>query len=262
MENWKERLKAFETPPSEQAWNQIQKKRVQQKWTKAGITAGIISLIAATLFIGITRKEKTPNEWATVIPSSPSTPQKTTPTLSDKPSIEKVTVSSAQPHAALLAPSPEVNTHSSVGQGFPYNGRIQTQVKESTPINTISPTASNMVIEPEIELPEPKTEEPESNPTEMEVNENFIIANTFSPNGDGWNDTFSPALNLPDQFQFKEWHLYQHGKLLQTWTTTGEWNGLDIGGFPMNPGTYQYILIYENIRGDLQQKLGTITLQR
>jgi gliding motility-associated-like protein len=111
-----------------------------------------------------------------------------------------------------------------------------------------------------------QTEAPVEETIEIETpalaDHQFTIADHFSPNQDGWNDGFSPALQLPADFKFIQWSLYRNQQWIRSWNENNSWDGNDLGGYPMESGTYHYTLTYEDDQQVVHTKKGTISLQR
>jgi gliding motility-associated-like protein len=96
------------------------------------------------------------------------------------------------------------------------------------------------------------------------VNEVSImyIPNSFTPNGDGINDTFLPVCSFvkEDGYSiriFNRWgqEVFFSNDLKFGWD--GTYNGLDAPS-----GTYSYVIIYENLFGQPFRKVGSINILR
>lgn len=96
------------------------------------------------------------------------------------------------------------------------------------------------------------------------VNEVSIIyiPNSFTPNGDGINDTFLPVCSFVKEegfsmIIFNRWgqEIFSSNDFLYGWD--GNYNGE-----PAPSGTYSYIIIYENLFGQPFKKIGSINILR
>ncbi len=92
----------------------------------------------------------------------------------------------------------------------------------------------------------------------------IYVPNVFSPNNDGINDTFQPALNCPvSTYDFKVFTRWGQ-QVFATQDSEIGWNG-DINGRPAAAGVYIYTLkvSYESEEGANEEiKTGDVSLIR
>ncbi len=98
-----------------------------------------------------------------------------------------------------------------------------------------------------------------SSAAKIQLLENIITANAFTPNGDGKNDLFRPYLTFtPISYEFMI--LNRLGVLLFKSDTPEEgWNG-NYKGKLQPPGTYLWTLVVKTPSGETQKRSGTVTL--
>ncbi|HUW93345.1 MAG TPA: gliding motility-associated C-terminal domain-containing protein [Bacteroidales bacterium] len=89
--------------------------------------------------------------------------------------------------------------------------------------------------------------------------ENIYIANAFTPDGDGLNDTFAPVLSFtPLAYEFRVFN--RLGVILFRTASHGTgWNGQH-GGTPMPAGAYLWTLKLTTPSGIIEQRNGTVTI--
>lgn len=91
----------------------------------------------------------------------------------------------------------------------------------------------------------------------------FYVANAFTPNGDGYNDTFRPTINVVDlaTFQFDVFDRWG-GVLYGTTDPWAEWDGT-AGGSPVPGGVYPFrAYAIDAIKGDRYELFGHVTIVR
>ncbi|HPG73673.1 MAG TPA: gliding motility-associated C-terminal domain-containing protein, partial [Bacteroidales bacterium] len=93
------------------------------------------------------------------------------------------------------------------------------------------------------------------------ANENLLIPNLFSPNGDGISDVFTVKVDNPVRFQATITNT--RGEVLYRWTNAAEgWDGRINGNNIAAEGVYFYIISAEFESGNVVQRKGTLTLVR
>ncbi len=93
------------------------------------------------------------------------------------------------------------------------------------------------------------------------ANENLLIPNLFSPNGDGISDVFTVKVDNPVRFQATITNT--RGEVLYRWTdAAGGWDGRINGNNLAAEGVYFYIISAEFESGNVVQRKGTLTLVR
>jgi len=103
------------------------------------------------------------------------------------------------------------------------------------------------------------TEGCESRDTAMLVNVAVpvYVPNAFTPNGDGLNDTFKPIITKPDLVS--QYHLSIYNRwgqcFFETSDTSKGWDGKD-----ELPGVYNWVVIYRDGMGKVNQIRGVVTL--
>jgi gliding motility-associated-like protein len=84
------------------------------------------------------------------------------------------------------------------------------------------------------------------------------IPNVFTPNGDGINDLFQVKYNAVKSFQanvFNRW-----GRLIYTWDSVSDgWDGKSNNEL-MSNGTYYYVISGTDIKDNIFQEKGSLTL--
>ena len=92
-----------------------------------------------------------------------------------------------------------------------------------------------------------------SNPDPENHLHDFLIPNTFTPDGDGNNDVFKPVFTLAVEYEFSiysRWGLVFHSE-----KGNEGWYG-DFGGNKAEPGAYVWEIIY--LKADQNDELGRI----
>jgi gliding motility-associated-like protein len=91
----------------------------------------------------------------------------------------------------------------------------------------------------------------------------LIIPNVFTPNGDGINDVFAFKINgtLTDFSVYNRWGNLIKNSTLNT-NTYISWDGRTTSGEECSNGVYFYTLVYKDSKGDTQKKNGYVTLIR
>jgi gliding motility-associated-like protein len=87
------------------------------------------------------------------------------------------------------------------------------------------------------------------------------MVNTFTPNSDGINDTWSPDFSNYDKIAlviFNKWG----NQIIQFNNSTIEWDGKTIDGLDLPSGTYYYILELTNNSDPTITQSGPITIIR
>jgi gliding motility-associated-like protein len=88
----------------------------------------------------------------------------------------------------------------------------------------------------------------------------IVIPNSFTPNGDGFNDLFKPELKGLTAFDFSVFNRY--GNTIATWKNAGfSWDG-NHQGMASPDGVYFYVLRGTNFDGDSIERSGSITIKR
>jgi len=94
----------------------------------------------------------------------------------------------------------------------------------------------------------------------IDITDDFISPNAFTPNGDGVNDIFHIK-----GYDIKEMHckiINRWGQLLYEWADlTGGWDG-KYKGMYVSAGTYFYIVSITNIDGSKEERKGALELIR
>lgn len=265
MSLWKNKILQHEIAPPENAWSEISKRRQFSQRLQWGL--GALAIAGALLITGGLLFTTTDKESSTAAPllapiaahstnqpamaETPASPAKTTSQNITPPTVEQV----------KEQVSPESNPQNPFP--FPYNGSIQSR-STTRPSESTSASEQDVTIEANdvTEEQEPIIEENVAVTIPNTEERSFVIADHFSPNKDGWNDEFSPALQLPEDFRFIQWSLYRNQQWIRTWNENATWNGLDLGGYPMESGTYGYVLTYEDDQKVVRNIKGIISLQR
>ncbi len=90
----------------------------------------------------------------------------------------------------------------------------------------------------------------------------FYIPNAFSPNGDGLNDTYSPAGDFAAMDEYRLLIFDRYGRMVfQTQDPAKGWDGM-VDGEPAKQGVYTYRVHFKSIWGKEFEKTGTVTLVR
>ena len=87
------------------------------------------------------------------------------------------------------------------------------------------------------------------------------MVNTFTPNSDGINDTWSPDFSKYDKISliiFNKWG----NQIIQFNNSTVEWDGKTIDGLDLPSGTYYYILELTKNSDPTITQSGPITIIR
>ena len=89
----------------------------------------------------------------------------------------------------------------------------------------------------------------------------ILVPNAFTPDGDGFNNTFKPVLYKPEKFEMFIYNRW--GKLVYYSNDAyGEWDG-NYAGKPAPDGVYVYRIIYNDFKYGLPQLVeGHVTLLR
>jgi gliding motility-associated-like protein len=86
------------------------------------------------------------------------------------------------------------------------------------------------------------------------------VPNVFTPNGDGFNDTFG-MIDAQGLLNFKCTILNRWGNVVRDFDDPAfEWDGTDKNGTQVTEGVYFYIINTANILGDQIEKHGSVTL--
>ena len=91
----------------------------------------------------------------------------------------------------------------------------------------------------------------------------FYVANAFTPNGDGYNDTFKPVINVVDLESF-ELQVFDRwgGVIYGTTNPWAEWDG-SAGGSPVPVGVYPFrAYAVDAIKKDRYELYGHVTIVR
>ena len=265
MSLWKNKIIQHEITPPENAWAKISKRRQFSQRLQWGF--GALAIAGALVTIGgllVTTPNKESSTAAPLIApvAAHSTNQ---PSVTETPSshVKTTSLNFTLPNVDQVKEqaSPESNPQNPFP--FPYNGSVQSTAT-TRPTEITSASEQDVTIEANdvTEEQEPITEENVAVTIPSAEERSFVIADHFSPNKDGWNDEFSPALQLPEDFHFIQWSLYRNQQWIRTWNENTTWNGLDLGGYPMESGTYGYVLTYEDDQKVVRNIKGIISLQR
>lgn len=89
----------------------------------------------------------------------------------------------------------------------------------------------------------------------------FYIPNSFSPNGDGINETWAPQGQGVDPDHYKMFIYDRHGNVLfQTTNPYDYWDGRSKTGQRLPSDVYVYYITFTTLNGDPKEYNGTITL--
>ena len=90
----------------------------------------------------------------------------------------------------------------------------------------------------------------------------IYIPNSFTPNGDGLNDTFLPICTYVKEngYSMRIFNRWGQEIFYSTDYNYG-WDG-NYNGVPAPSGTYSYIIIYENLFGQQFKKIGSVNILR
>jgi hypothetical protein len=265
MSTWKDKITQIEITPPDSAWTKISNRRKFAKNIKWGIGALVIA--GAALTYQQFRIAETPIQTKVVTTASPAIIP-STEKLSQENNIESNSIAKTESKNSLPLATPTVEqtkdeTPILNPYPFPYNGSVHSRsnTADSSPhvSERTSTSDDSSIIQEETETPTAESTEIEL-PTVAE--HHFVIADHFSPNQDGWNDSFSPALQLPEDFKFIQWSLFRNQQWIRSWNENIAWDGNDQGGYPMEVGTYTYILSYEDDQHVVHTQKGSISLQR
>jgi gliding motility-associated-like protein len=94
------------------------------------------------------------------------------------------------------------------------------------------------------------------------ISGNLVVAipNSFTPNGDGFNDNFVPKINGMAELSFAIFNRW--GSEVVSWNDlNGKWDG-SINGTPSPEGVYFYVMKGKDLLGSLVEKSGSITIKR
>ncbi len=263
MSNWKQKIQDMEIAPPKKIWEEIEQKRQRPRWVKWGV---IVPVLAVSIAVTLQAVEKQKSHTHLTDPSIVET-KSVEPTNSFAKDPIKVNqkISSSQPSAEVSSSEQPITEPKQNNISFPYNGRIvTTQNEHNTTGFSINPTENTTNPYPMEEVNEeikPEIENTLEDSSSAAFHEEIEIPNVFSPNGDGWNDEFSPANYLPEGYQLIEWQLSQNGRFLQHFNYDLIWRGKDLGGYPMTSGLYHYQLFVSTPWGEKVFIKGSITIQ-
>jgi hypothetical protein len=264
MSNWKQKIQDMEIAPPKKIWEEIEQKRQRPRWVKWGV---IVPVLAVSIAVTLQAVEKQKSHTHLTEPSIVET-KSAEPTNSFAKDPIKVNqkISSSQPSAEVSSLEQPITEPKQNNISFPYNGRIvTTQNEHNTTGFSINPAENTTNTYPMDEVTEeikPEIENTLEDSSSAASHEEIEIPNVFSPNGDGWNDEFSPADYLPEGSQLLEWKLFRNGKFVQSWRDNSPWKGLDGGDFPMSNGLYQYVIYYATSTNEIKSFSGNISIQR
>jgi gliding motility-associated-like protein len=94
------------------------------------------------------------------------------------------------------------------------------------------------------------------------VSGNLVVSipNSFTPNGDGFNDNFIPKINGIADLSFAIFNRW--GSEVVNWNdVNGKWDGA-INGDPSPDGVYFYVMKGKDLLGSPIEKSGSITIKR
>ncbi len=94
------------------------------------------------------------------------------------------------------------------------------------------------------------------------ISGNLVVAipNSFTPNGDGFNDNFIPKINGMSELSFAIFNRW--GSEVVNWNdVNGKWDGA-INGNPSPDGVYFYVMKGKDLLGSSIEKSGSITIKR
>jgi gliding motility-associated-like protein len=94
------------------------------------------------------------------------------------------------------------------------------------------------------------------------ISGNLVVAipNSFTPNGDGFNDSFVPNIKGVAELSFAIFNRW--GSEIVTWNDlNGKWDGA-INGSPSPEGVYFYVMKGKDLIGSAVEKSGSITIKR
>lgn len=139
-------------------------------------------------------------------------------------------------------------------------------ISQNVPFNDILPAIGSLVIEEKsIVTTKPITNEIINPNTEGSLNsleqDNFILPNTFTPNGDGLNDELTLSLNGLSDISFVI--LDKNNKVIFSSNQSKiVWDGTQQNGDPIPSGTYHYFFTGKDHHGVWVNKQSSLTIVR
>jgi gliding motility-associated-like protein len=93
----------------------------------------------------------------------------------------------------------------------------------------------------------------------LDCDNDIYVPNAFTPNGNGWNETFKPVFSRPEYIEQYKFFIYNRwGNLI--YFTKDLYDGWT--GYGSDEGGYVYVIEYKNRHEKSKQIKGTITLIR
>lgn len=154
------------------------------------------------------------------------------------------------------------STHSgsaSCGPGITLDNR-EAEVIPTLPMQTMLSHENTMASSENLVIHSPMATEMES--TSIVEEDNILLPNIFTPNGDGKNDEFSIDLSA---FEFLDYSLVvldmNNQAVFQSTDPQESWNGKNKEGESCKTGTYIYYLTGKTISGKTISKYSTLRIQ-
>jgi hypothetical protein len=264
MSNWKQKIHDMEIAPPKKMWEEIEQKRQGPRWVKWGVMIPVLAVCIALTFQAFEKQAS-----YSTLSEQPILEIKSAEPINNSakdPIKSQQKMLTSQPSAAIFTSEEPIAEPNQSNTSFPYNGRIVTKQNEPNTqefsINSAENITSPVTMEEVIEEIKPEIENTWEDSSFAVSHEEIEIPNIFSPNGDGWNDEFTPSRYLPEGSQLLEWKLYYNGQFVQSWKSDAPWQGLDAAGFPMKSGLYQYQIYFTNSKDEIKRREGSISIQR
>ena len=170
---------------------------------------------------------------------------------------EEITLETVYPVSALN----EKDSNPEISENVVLESPVSPQISSVESAPQATEEASTSFVQPALETNEPEMVSEVEDEVALPIEEEFVLPNIFTPNGDRVNDVFE--IEIGEKMEFQIVILNQSNQVVfKTVDPEFKWDGIMLNGDPAPSGNYVYFLSAKNMNGVDFVKSSTLVIQR